>query len=881
MYTERCKLGTLERVKIQSDLIGNYKLTQMFDIDKIFITMKHYQRIIDKERSNDKETHHTTTDVFDKDKDPEKYYCNLLIDMQLALLTDTRVFNQLNGSIDDDTELLTSIVADLESENNASALTSYQVSTLSFQASTKDNFVTGKVGIGPFALNNNSHILTMLYNVKFREGFSEILDNLGLRNLSSATDRDSKSIMSWLSGLINAHVDVAKDPYVSRLNINPYTYNLINLLIRTGLGKTTFYFTTQPIMKQLASVYNTASGVYMIDEGLSKTQAQRKAISKAILEYVQANTNRKYNNIDAAIKSFSSNFKTDHKMDVSKAIQILFSKECTALHDIAKGGSVEDLKNKKDDQYQLSKDLKLSFYEVQMLVIIANEQFQEPAEKLSDVVKFSKIDTKKQGKNMSEVRAYERGVEHTFNSNDAESTFENIERLYKASYIKTKTDNAISTFIAILGGQSIAATEQFDQEVQNILGRNEYGARNADTISKITKSILAQVKAKFFFDQESGYCKTHGIDQRGLIDGQNCIYNRLLKIKAMIMSQPEYAEYRDKSGDPINYLLQVLTSGYTTDVQNYRFNSAKFVQIASITQSDEINPQDLITAWDNLLHDNLHPELQKFARDLVVYAFFTSVDNGGNRDLFKYVPNSWKIESGYAAWMLNALEDFKEGKYTWTEDDRRDVYLNNTDDNFFVPTVRKDKFTAVNNSGVLIGAKITNTSKSINGTIIVVPTVQFAYTSVSNAPDYIKIVEGSEADGNLSIKVYAKTDIGIINSRKYPIYSLVNPRKTRFKAGNYTYGYGTRVEPQSGTELLQFKRMILQQAGKIGTTVDQEGKITPDANNNLELMIFESISAYNNFKKNEQTPEAPEIKVEERSFDDSDQSDETMKRCKE
>jgi len=84
-------------------------------------------------------------------------------------------------------------------------------------------------------------------------------------------DRDSKSIMSWLSGLINAHVDVAKDPYINRLNVNPYTYNLVNLLVRTGLGKTTFYFTTQPIMKQLASVYNTASGVYMIEEGLSKT----------------------------------------------------------------------------------------------------------------------------------------------------------------------------------------------------------------------------------------------------------------------------------------------------------------------------------------------------------------------------------------------------------------------------------------------------------------------------------------------------------------------------------------------------------------------------------------------------------------------------------
>jgi len=51
-----------------------------------------------------------------------------------------------------------------------------------------------------------------------------------------------------------------------------------------------------------------------------------------------------------------------------------------------------------------------------MLTVIANEQFKAPAEKLSDIVKFSKIDTKKQGKNMSEILSYRRGVNATFDS---------------------------------------------------------------------------------------------------------------------------------------------------------------------------------------------------------------------------------------------------------------------------------------------------------------------------------------------------------------------------------------------------------------------------------------------------------------------------------
>jgi hypothetical protein len=54
-----------------------------------------------------------------------------------------------------------------------------------------------------------------------------------------------------------------------------------------------------------------------------------------------------------------------------------------------------------------------------MLVIIANNQFKEPADKLSDLVKFSKIDTKKQGKNIPEIKSYARGVLHTFESVNA------------------------------------------------------------------------------------------------------------------------------------------------------------------------------------------------------------------------------------------------------------------------------------------------------------------------------------------------------------------------------------------------------------------------------------------------------------------------------
>ena len=102
----------------------------------------------------------------------------------------------------------------------------------------------------------------MLYGVEFKKD-KGLLGRLGMTSLHEVDDRYDKSIMSWLSGLINAHVDVAKDPYITRLGVNSYTYNLVNLMIRVGFGKDTFYFTTQPIMRKFAFAHNIASGVYM------------------------------------------------------------------------------------------------------------------------------------------------------------------------------------------------------------------------------------------------------------------------------------------------------------------------------------------------------------------------------------------------------------------------------------------------------------------------------------------------------------------------------------------------------------------------------------------------------------------------------------------
>jgi hypothetical protein len=60
--------------------------------------------------------------------------------------------------------------------------------------------------------------------------------------------------------MINAHVDVAKDPYILRLNINKDTYNLAALLLRLGFGRHALYFLNNPVMRELSAIRNEQDG---------------------------------------------------------------------------------------------------------------------------------------------------------------------------------------------------------------------------------------------------------------------------------------------------------------------------------------------------------------------------------------------------------------------------------------------------------------------------------------------------------------------------------------------------------------------------------------------------------------------------------------------
>ena len=456
----------------------------MFDIDKLGLSTLNY---------------HNGSSEFEAGT--EKFYQNQLIEDYLTLLTDPRTQHILHRSIDKDTKLLKDVLADIEQGTSQQEMP-YGFYSLSTQTERKDDYITGKIGIGPFALNNNSHILTMLYGVKFREFDDSIMTELGLNDLSGHLDKDGNSIMSWLSALINAHVDIAKDPYISRLNVGPFTYNLVNTLIRTGLGAKTFYFTTQPIMKELAEAYARAGSSYMADQYKSKYQLQKDAIEQVGKDRFGELKIDGWS-FDELVQGISDPKDVKIKPVINNYIRQIFDEgtlktNANRTYNQIDGAELLPVRTTVDGEGNVEK-VHFTPMQVQMLMYLAYLQFDPYATSVSNLVKYSKIDTKKHGKSYVEQQVYLKGFKKLFDTrNSGLFEPEGLERLAKQSYIELKTINAISMTKNILKGQFLQATNAFDNAIQhvlNMIGKSE--SLSVDLWNEISRAITASIKSEF------------------------------------------------------------------------------------------------------------------------------------------------------------------------------------------------------------------------------------------------------------------------------------------------------------------------------------------------------------------------------------------------
>lgn len=473
------------------------------DIDKLFLSGLNYKTEGVENTYGYVEQHL----VKESELTEEHQLQNKIIDMYLALLIDKkdnggpRNVQILHRSIDNDTDLAKSVLKDIEGSGKSKTETPYSFYSLARQTASKNDYITGKVGIGPFALNNNNQILTMIYHISFRESQSSLLSTLGLSRLDKQLDVDGNSIMSWISAMINAHVDIAKDPWISRLNVNPFSYNITNLLLRTGWGGNTFYFLTQPIMKQMADAYVKASSQYMQQNG-STYSRQQQSIKDVAEQYFGKDVTFDGNTLDDALSLIDAGDKESIQA-INKAIKKLLESEQFKqdARDYAQGNDVADQKGLKSRQ--------LGIY-------LAYVQFSKYANALANLVKYCKIDTKKHGKSAAEQLVYKEGFDELFEfatdedgvlikKGDVGALFEpaGLLNLVEHSYVGTKTRNAISLTKVILGGQFMSSTTGFIQMLRQLNTMAGNTSLSVSFVQSAQKALSAAIKSEFFNDYAS------------------------------------------------------------------------------------------------------------------------------------------------------------------------------------------------------------------------------------------------------------------------------------------------------------------------------------------------------------------------------------------
>ena len=645
-----------------------------FDIDKLYLASLAYN-VKDNKAS------------IQFDKDTKQYHQNKLLENYMTLLKDNENSIQIAmRSIDNDTELVESIANQFESAGSTKTLP-YNFYTLHEQTDRRRDYITGKLGIAPFALNVTNQALTMAYGVKLKE--SEFTKQTPFKRIDLRDDKNGNAVMSWLSAFINAHCDIVKDPYVSKINVNSFTYNMLNFLVRTGQADNSVWFITQPIVKDMAFAAEAASGHYGRDLTKSKYRAQKDATEKALRQYIagylgitinkdselynNSDIRREINYINSDINSANTDT-VDHDQRRIDIINSMFKGDKYLKSYALKYTSKEDMLKDPD------------FCKAQIQVYKAWNILQPFVNDISKLVQLTKIDTKKHGNTLAKQLLYKEKYDQFLKDIQQGNTSfepEGVMKMMTHSWIDKKTNSFMKAMKSILAGQVFEATTSYTSLVGQ-LGQfmNNY-SQTEDIANKLDRNISQCIKSLFI----RSYAQTNDIDVNRLFFGNNTIADRLANIKRRINNPDDKLFYLRNNKLLTSLVESDQVKDETTIGNNGQIYPApKFVSTFHSISESSFNQDDLTDAWDELLDYPDDQELKDFARDLVVYAWLTSGEKSGFNRFFKYVPNSWKIKSGFVGHVEFWLNKFN----TNLESDARnaiidDILRNNWNDTDFVP----------------------------------------------------------------------------------------------------------------------------------------------------------------------------------------------------
>lgn len=782
-------------------------------------------------------------------KGTKQYYQNKLLENYMTLLKDNDNSIQIAmRSIDNDTDLVQNIANQFDSAGSTKTLP-YNFYTLHEQTDRRRDYITGKLGIAPFALNVTNQALTMAYGVKLKE--TEFTKQTPFKRIDLRDDKNGNAVMSWLSAFINAHCDIVKDPYVSKINVNSFTYNMLNFLVRTGQADNSVWFITQPIIKDMAFAAEAASGHYGRDLTKSKYRAQKDATEKALRQYIAGYLGKgnelysqdvtrelgfinsvrldsldEIDQIEDRVRMLTSNLQEATSDEARIGIQKQLDKEQRILN-AAKNNSPTRIINSMFDSEKYLKNYALKytnkedmlkdpdFCRAQVQVYKAWNILQPFVNDISKLVQLTKIDTKKQGNTLAKQLLYKEKYDQFLKDIQQGNTSfepEGVMKMMTHSWIDKKTNSFMKAMKSILAGQVFEATTSYTSLVGQ-LGQfmNNY-SQTEDIANKLDRNVSQCIKSLFIRAYAGD--DNNKIDVNRLFFGNNTIADRLAGIKRRI-NNPDDKLFYLRNNKLLTSLVESdqVKDESTTGANGQTYPAPKFVSTFHSISESSFNQDDLTDAWEELLNYPDDQELKEFARDLVVYAWLTSGEKSGFNRFFKYVPNSWKINSGFVGHVEFWLNKFNTNlEPSIREAIIDDILRNNWNDTDFVPQYDYERKGRKNftDSGIydpqlmkpfaLCGYALDKNSEYVT-TINRLDNGQY--------PRYITVKDelSDKYNNNVNRSLYRLVgvskfngikdkDTGNVNLTEVPIYVLCKKKGLHFKGndifefGNSDFGFG-------------------------------------------------------------------------------------------
>lgn len=603
-----------------------------FDVDKLYLatyTYKDGKRVSSDEKS-------------------EQSYVNKLLDNYSLVLTDFTNIAETRASIDTLTKILQKqILPIVQPKNTVEVNPMYELAP-SFQLSRKTEYTGGKAGIAPFALNSTNHALTQFTHLCINYSNA---NRYNLGQLDQVYGEDDQRIMDWLSALINAHVDVAKDPYIMALNVNSITYNMTSLLIRGGKGENTFYFLAQPALRRFTKEMLESKGIIGAEKGITERD-KLKSIAK---EYMTS--------LREAIVSLDDS--DSNKAKYAQYYNSLASEY--SLPSIEGYDAVEvnynDVFDKKVASEALKKPKEVNGLYQQVISIRAYQDLSSDTEVLSNLVQLSQIDTKKFGNTLPlqlnfkrRLNRYIDNYQSRFYINGADNIEKPINYYLSSTFLKQKLDAGINTPRILLSGQVIEATKGyktiFNAACDFFLGNSS----DKNTVAELSKILTTSLRTKAVVNAVEDFNIS---DKKflNMLRGPKSIAKRLTQIKNDLRKRndlPAIAFNGHIKNELLNYLQE-----YASDGTNQKYD--RIVTADNALTNTATYENRLLSAYQDLL-DCEDEGIRKFANRLGVYAYLTSFDNRSTDSFFDVITTAWKKQKGYSDAIKAAIEILNNDK---------------------------------------------------------------------------------------------------------------------------------------------------------------------------------------------------------------------------